>query len=81
MKSLTAWKCLSLTGKGVGYLLTSGTALEMVKCTQLPPSASEVVFQPQGHIFRCSKALWDMAETAEVLMTWNGLRRLSYMDV
>lgn len=56
-------------------------ALEIVACTQLPQSASEVVFQPQGHMFRCSKALWDMAETAEVLMTWKGLHRLSFMDV
>lgn len=36
MKSLTAWKCLSLTGKGVGCLLASGMALEISSAYSCP---------------------------------------------
>lgn len=81
MKSLTAWKCLSLTGAECGLFARLWHGTRDFKCIQLPQSASEVVFQPQGHIFRCSKTLWEMAETAEVLMTWKGLHCLSFMDV
>lgn len=64
----------------VGYLFTSGMALEIVKGTSSPQSASEVVFQLPGRIFRYSKALWDMVEIAEVLMTGIGLHCLSFME-
>lgn len=64
----------------MGYLFTSGMALEIVKGTSSPQSASEVVFQLPGRIFRYSKALWDMVEIAEVLMTGIGLHCLSFME-